>query len=244
MYTDYLTDELAERTKFNEIKDAYESNDLSIVVHNGVWYIEGSVNPRLKRLVIGEMERLYPQYRYLYEGKTESMRRRPLRETVLPEKEKLYRLAERQYNNYLKETNKLESLMMDIAVSQYSSKITRQAFKQLDEVKKSVADIMDTIEWMYNLDHKEPSRNPQERLSESISGSRTNVDIVQDFIDGYGFEEFSVYDRGNGWLAIDFDGYSEDDIRPLLNRLHAWNLDADAYEHYIEIYIGDDDRFN
>lgn len=29
----------------------------------------------------------------------------------------------------------------------------------------------------------------------------------------------------------------------LLNRLHAYNLDADTYDHYIEINIADDDRW-
>lgn len=69
------------------------------------------------------------------------------------------------------------------------------------------------------------------------------AESIQNFIDEYGFSNFDVYDRTNEWLAIDVEGEDEDTILSLLNRLHAWDLDASISDHYIEIYIGDDDRF-
>lgn len=66
---------------------------------------------------------------------------------------------------------------------------------------------------------------------------------IQQFINGYGFKNFTVYGRTDNWLAIDVDGENESEIYSLLYRLHAWNLNADLYEHYIEINIESDDRW-
>lgn len=71
------------------------------------------------------------------------------------------------------------------------------------------------------------------------------ADAVQEFINGYGFRQFSVYPRTDEWLAIDTEGEDEDEVTALLTRLRAWGLDADDDDHYIEIYIGDEqDRFD
>ena len=69
------------------------------------------------------------------------------------------------------------------------------------------------------------------------------ADTIQKFINGYGFERFIVYSRTDEWLAIDTKEEDESAIIALKNRLCAWNLQCNIWEHYIEIYIGDDDRF-
>lgn len=66
---------------------------------------------------------------------------------------------------------------------------------------------------------------------------------IQKFINGYGFSKFDVYPRTDDYLAIDVEGINEDEVASLLNRLHAWNLNVNQWEHYIEIYIGNDDRW-
>lgn len=63
---EYISAELAERTQYDEIRDAYDSNDLSVIVYDGVWCFEGVVDGRVRELVKEEMERLYPQYTYIY----------------------------------------------------------------------------------------------------------------------------------------------------------------------------------
>lgn len=73
-------------------------------------------------------------------------------------------------------------------------------------------------------------------------GDRAAEDI-QKFINGYDFSKFDVYSRTDDYLAIDVEGINEDEVVSLLNRLHAWNLSANQWEHYIEIYIGNDDRW-
>lgn len=80
------------------------------------------------------------------------------------------------------------------------------------------------------------------RSTDSIGNDA--ADQIQRFIDGYGFSKFAVYPRTDEYLAIDIEGEDEDEVDSLLNRLHAWNLDADIYDHYIEINIADDERFN
>ena len=80
------------------------------------------------------------------------------------------------------------------------------------------------------------------RSTDSIGDNA--ADQIQRFIDGYGFSKFAVYPRTDEYLAIDIEGEDEDEVNSLLNRLHAWNLDADIYDHYIEINIADDERFN
>lgn len=76
------------------------------------------------------------------------------------------------------------------------------------------------------------------------SSGMTAADSIQKFIDGYGFQNFCVYPRDDSTLAVDVEGEDEYEVTSLLNRLHAWDLDADIYDHYIEINIADDDRFN
>ncbi len=69
------------------------------------------------------------------------------------------------------------------------------------------------------------------------------VDEIQRFIDGYGFSDFDVYERTDEWLAIDVEGQPESEVNSLVTRLNAYGLDIDRYDHYIEIYIGDDSRW-
>ena len=73
---EYLEKELAERTKYPSIEDAYQRNNLGIVLDGDVWWMTGHVSDRIYDLVLKEMKRLYPQYTYLYDLKTEGLKRR------------------------------------------------------------------------------------------------------------------------------------------------------------------------
>jgi len=66
MNYEYITKELAEKTKIQSIKNAYQTNDLSIVLNNNVWYMEKCTSDRVHDCVIKEMLRFYPEYIYLY----------------------------------------------------------------------------------------------------------------------------------------------------------------------------------
>lgn len=69
MSNKYITNELAENTKYKLITNAYQKNNLSIVVINDThWYMECCESNKVADLVLREMKRLYPQYRYLYEA--------------------------------------------------------------------------------------------------------------------------------------------------------------------------------
>ena len=61
----YMTSELAAKTKYKSIINAYERNDLSIIVRGSMWYTEG-MPERISRTVHREMKRLFPQYTYLF----------------------------------------------------------------------------------------------------------------------------------------------------------------------------------
>lgn len=79
-----------------------------------------------------------------------------------------------------------------------------------------------------------------EKLFEDFESGKA-VDRVQNFLDSYGLGDFKVYERDKNWLAVDVDGFSSDDIGYLLSRLRSVGLQADLWEHYVEIYIGDKD---
>ena len=61
----YITCDLVAKTKYKSIVNAYERNDLSIIVRGSMWYAEG-MPERIRRTVHREMKRLFPQYTYLY----------------------------------------------------------------------------------------------------------------------------------------------------------------------------------
>ena len=64
----YLTQELAEKTTYKSIKNAYENNEVSIVLYDNVWWFEGGeTTKRTYDLILKEMKRLYPQYKYFLE---------------------------------------------------------------------------------------------------------------------------------------------------------------------------------
>ena len=62
----YLSAELAEKTSKNSIKNAYDRNNLSVIVRGSYWYLEACPD-RIFNTVRREMKRLYPMYTYLYE---------------------------------------------------------------------------------------------------------------------------------------------------------------------------------
>lgn len=65
----YVTSELAEKTKYKSIYNAYQKNDLSVVVYDrSAWFLEGgNISDRLFKVVYKEMQRLFPQYTYIGE---------------------------------------------------------------------------------------------------------------------------------------------------------------------------------
>ncbi len=64
----YISKEIAERTKYKSIYNAYNKNELSVIVFDGiVWAIEGYINNNVYRVLRKEMKRLFPQLKYLYE---------------------------------------------------------------------------------------------------------------------------------------------------------------------------------
>ena len=62
----YITAELAKMTKYESIKNAYNKNDLSVIVRGSLWYTEGCPD-RIFKTVKREMARLFPQFVYLYD---------------------------------------------------------------------------------------------------------------------------------------------------------------------------------
>lgn len=64
----YITDMLVEETSYKSIKNAYQRNDLSIVLHDGyIWYFEKCSSNRLYDRVKKEMKRLFPEYIHITE---------------------------------------------------------------------------------------------------------------------------------------------------------------------------------
>ena len=71
----YLTADLAEKTQYSRIRDAYDHNELSVVLYDsvwdsegehGIWCFEGKVTGEVRELVKKEMAELFPQYTYIY----------------------------------------------------------------------------------------------------------------------------------------------------------------------------------
>lgn len=61
----YIDREVVEKTNNQKIKDAYDRNELSILVRGDVWYTERCPKGLAKELK-AEMKRLYPELRHLY----------------------------------------------------------------------------------------------------------------------------------------------------------------------------------
>lgn len=62
----YITSELANKTKYKSIYNAYQTNDLSIVISDKFWYFEKCSTKKVANCVKKEMERLFPEYVYLF----------------------------------------------------------------------------------------------------------------------------------------------------------------------------------
>lgn len=63
----YITSEFASKTKYKSIKNAYDRNDLSIVVRGGFWYAE-RCSSKIFSTVKREMNRIFPYLFYAFEG--------------------------------------------------------------------------------------------------------------------------------------------------------------------------------
>lgn len=70
----------------------------------------------------------------------------------------------------------------------------------------------------------------------------TNINDLQKYINSYGFKGFDIYERTEEWAAIDVEGESESKINHCIQRLNTYGngVHADLWEHYIEIYIGEE----
>lgn len=67
MINEYITEELSQKTKYKSIANAYQKNNLSVVLRNNqYWYMEYCATDKLCELVIKEMNRLFPQYQYAF----------------------------------------------------------------------------------------------------------------------------------------------------------------------------------
>ena len=62
----YITHDIAARTKYKSIKDAYNRNNLSVIIRGSFWYVE-SCTQKVFKTLYKEMKRLYPMYTYLFE---------------------------------------------------------------------------------------------------------------------------------------------------------------------------------
>lgn len=65
----YLTDILADRTDKKSIQDAYDRNNLTVIVtsDNLFWYFEKCNSIKLGITVRKEMKRLFPELTYVYD---------------------------------------------------------------------------------------------------------------------------------------------------------------------------------
>ena len=63
---EYITSDFAKNSKYSSIKNAYDRNDLSIIVNGSVWYTEGCP-AKIQNTVRREMKRLYPHLIYLWD---------------------------------------------------------------------------------------------------------------------------------------------------------------------------------
>lgn len=67
---EYLTAEIAKRTKYKSIKDAYERNTISVIKDGCFFYLESCGCPdKTYRLTIRETKRIFPYLTYLYDAK-------------------------------------------------------------------------------------------------------------------------------------------------------------------------------
>lgn len=64
----YITDMLVEKTSYKSIKNAYQRNNLSIVLYDGyVWHFDKCSTDKLYDRVKKEMKRLFPEYVHITE---------------------------------------------------------------------------------------------------------------------------------------------------------------------------------
>lgn len=64
----YLTDQIALKTTYKSIIDAYERNLFSVIQNGNVFYIENGhyLKKNVYNLIIKETKRLYPELRYIF----------------------------------------------------------------------------------------------------------------------------------------------------------------------------------
>lgn len=68
----YITDEIASKTTSQEIKDAIDKNNLSVLVRDNTWYTEKCPNG-LGKTLKDEMKKLYPDLKHMY-GESKSVK--------------------------------------------------------------------------------------------------------------------------------------------------------------------------
>lgn len=64
----YLSAELAERTRYKSVENAYQRNLFSVIRRGSIFYIEEfGCSDRTYGLILKEMKRLFPELTYLHD---------------------------------------------------------------------------------------------------------------------------------------------------------------------------------
>lgn len=64
----YMEADLARKTKYKSVENAYQRNLFSVIRRGSIFYIEGSgCSNRTYNLILKEMKRLYPELTYLHD---------------------------------------------------------------------------------------------------------------------------------------------------------------------------------
>lgn len=94
--TEYLEAELADKTKYKLLKDAYDRNNLTIVKHGNSFYFEHTPSKKVADLAIKEVKRLYPELTYIGDIKSsvrksvnagrDNLNYRPKKKSIKPSK--------------------------------------------------------------------------------------------------------------------------------------------------------------
>lgn len=96
--TEYLESELADKTKYKLIKDAYNENNLTIVKHGDSFYFERTPSEKVANLAIKEIKRIYPELTYIGDIKTSLKAPKRSRSVKAAKKDNMNKEAHKWYN--------------------------------------------------------------------------------------------------------------------------------------------------
>ncbi|MBP5433691.1 hypothetical protein [Ruminococcus sp.] len=96
--TEYLESELADKTKYKLIKDAYNENNLTIVKHGDSFYFERTPSEKVANLAIKEIKRIYPELTYIGDIKASLKSSKRSRSVKAAKKDNMNKEAHKWYN--------------------------------------------------------------------------------------------------------------------------------------------------